>query len=92
MTERHHGKKMAPIAPPTIERRKQLIVTATKQNKESLHRFYWKPKNSELINHFGDFNDKKETSRKFMNCNPISTRNQNLPEIAMLHNFLLEKI
>ncbi|GBM20149.1 hypothetical protein AVEN_166215-1, partial [Araneus ventricosus] len=30
MTERHHGKKMAPVAPPTIERRRQLIVTATK--------------------------------------------------------------
>ncbi|GBL95959.1 hypothetical protein AVEN_227176-1 [Araneus ventricosus] len=29
MTERHHGKKMAPVAPPTIERRRQLIVTAT---------------------------------------------------------------
>ncbi|GBL98127.1 hypothetical protein AVEN_84618-1 [Araneus ventricosus] len=26
MTERHHGKKMAPVAPPTIERRRQLIV------------------------------------------------------------------
>ncbi|GBN55161.1 hypothetical protein AVEN_203516-1 [Araneus ventricosus] len=30
MTERHHGKKMAPVAPPTIERRRQLIVTATR--------------------------------------------------------------
>ncbi|GBM56636.1 hypothetical protein AVEN_150053-1 [Araneus ventricosus] len=29
MTERHHGKKMAPVAPPTIERRRQLIVTTT---------------------------------------------------------------
>ncbi|GBM07135.1 hypothetical protein AVEN_131765-1 [Araneus ventricosus] len=29
MTERHHGKKMAPVAPPTIERRRQFIVTAT---------------------------------------------------------------
>ncbi|GBM13790.1 hypothetical protein AVEN_50137-1 [Araneus ventricosus] len=29
MTERHHGIKMAPVAPPTIERRRQLIVTAT---------------------------------------------------------------
>ncbi|GBO08264.1 hypothetical protein AVEN_174174-1 [Araneus ventricosus] len=29
MTERHHGKKMAPVVPPTIERRRQLIVTAT---------------------------------------------------------------
>ncbi|GBL96213.1 hypothetical protein AVEN_118756-1 [Araneus ventricosus] len=29
MTERHHGKKMAPVAPPTIERRRQLTVTAT---------------------------------------------------------------
>ncbi|GBN85805.1 hypothetical protein AVEN_93325-1 [Araneus ventricosus] len=29
MTERHRGKKMAPVAPPTIERRRQLIVTAT---------------------------------------------------------------
>ncbi|GBM42193.1 hypothetical protein AVEN_261165-1 [Araneus ventricosus] len=28
MTERHHGKKMAPVAPPTIGRRRQLIVTA----------------------------------------------------------------
>ncbi|GBM35581.1 hypothetical protein AVEN_121034-2 [Araneus ventricosus] len=33
MTERHHGKKMALVAPRTIERRRQLIVTAT------LHRF-----------------------------------------------------
>ncbi|GBM09921.1 hypothetical protein AVEN_86807-1 [Araneus ventricosus] len=31
MTERHHGKKMAPVAPPTIERRRQLIVTATNE-------------------------------------------------------------
>ncbi|GBN93857.1 hypothetical protein AVEN_93712-1 [Araneus ventricosus] len=31
MTERHHGKKMAPVAPPTIERRRQLIVTATQR-------------------------------------------------------------
>ncbi|GBN12839.1 hypothetical protein AVEN_248782-1 [Araneus ventricosus] len=29
MIERHHGKKMSPVAPPTIERRRQLIVTAT---------------------------------------------------------------
>ncbi|GBN41133.1 hypothetical protein AVEN_60363-1 [Araneus ventricosus] len=29
MTERHHGKNMALVAPPTIERRRQLIVTAT---------------------------------------------------------------
>ncbi|GBN92145.1 hypothetical protein AVEN_198874-1 [Araneus ventricosus] len=29
MTERHHGKQMAPVAAPTIERRRQLIVTAT---------------------------------------------------------------
>ncbi|GBM84097.1 hypothetical protein AVEN_40846-1 [Araneus ventricosus] len=29
MTERHHGKKTAAVAPPTIERRRQLIVTAT---------------------------------------------------------------
>ncbi|GBO16896.1 hypothetical protein AVEN_66583-1, partial [Araneus ventricosus] len=28
--ERHHGKNMAPVAPPTIERRRQLIVTATR--------------------------------------------------------------
>ncbi|GBO24695.1 hypothetical protein AVEN_62123-1 [Araneus ventricosus] len=35
MTERHHGKKMAPVAPPTIERRRQLIVTATVQLKIS---------------------------------------------------------
>ncbi|GBM11194.1 hypothetical protein AVEN_133925-1 [Araneus ventricosus] len=32
MTERHHGKKMAPVAPPTIEGRRQLIVTATMPN------------------------------------------------------------
>ncbi|GBN71400.1 hypothetical protein AVEN_22507-1 [Araneus ventricosus] len=29
MTERHHGNKMAPVAPPTIERIRQLIVAAT---------------------------------------------------------------
>ncbi|GBO34910.1 hypothetical protein AVEN_11324-1 [Araneus ventricosus] len=29
MTERHHGEKLAPVAPPTMERRMQLIVTAT---------------------------------------------------------------